>query len=133
MNTLFPFAPEEQASEELSSLVKTEFVSIHLTGFTMSFRVNSGVYIDENYRLHYPDGASLMDGFPDELREVVDNHWEQFPPQHPMVIDFFGVLFFFLFLICFFGNALVIYVFLTSKDLRTPVSKMCFLISKIVL
>ena len=97
----------------------------------MSFRVNSGVYIDENYRLHYPDGASLMDGFPDELREVVDNHWEQFPPQHPMVIDFFGVLFFFLFLICFFGNALVIYVFLTSKDLRTPVNKMCFLISTI--
>ena len=99
----------------------------------MSFRVNSGVYIDENYRLHYPDGASLMDGFPDELREVVDSHWEQFPPQHPMVIDFFGVLFFFLWCICFLGNALVIYVFLTSKDLRTPVSKMCFLISTIVL
>ena len=118
---MFPFGPEEQASEELS-LVKTEFVSIHLIGFTMSFRVNSGVYIDENYRLHYPDGASLMDGFPDELREVVDNHWEQFPPQHPMVIDFFGVLFFFLWCICFFGNALVIYVFLGAKELRTPVS-----------
>ena len=91
----------------------------------MSFRVNSGVYIDENYRLHYPDGASLMDGFPDELRDVVDNHWEQFPPQHPMVIDFFGVLFFFLWCICFFGNALVIYVFLGAKELRTPVSKRC--------
>ena len=128
---MFPFVPEEEASEELS-LVKTEFVSIHLIAFTMSFRVDSGVYIDENYRLHYPDGASLMDGFPDELREVVDSHWEQFPPQHPMVIDFFGVLFFFLWCICFFGNALVIYVFLTSKDLRTPVSKMCFLISTIV-
>ena len=64
-----------------------------------------------------------MDGFPDELREVVHEHWGTFPPQHPMIVDFFGILFFFFWCIAFFGNGCVIYIFLTTKSLRTPVSE----------
>ena len=61
-----------------------------------------------------------MDNFPEELREVVHDHWTQFPPQHPLVVDMFGLFFLFLTFICLFGNGLVIYVFLSTKSLRTP-------------
>jgi len=78
------------------------------------------VYIDSSYRLHYPEGATHMDGFPEDLREVVHNHWGNFPPQHPLISDLFGIAFFFLWLVSFFGNGCVIYVFLTSPKLRSP-------------
>ena len=65
-------------------------------------------------------GATHMDGFPDHLRDVVDDHWGTFPPQHPLVVDLFGIFFFVLTLASVFGNGLVIYVFLTTKSLRTP-------------
>ena len=78
------------------------------------------VYMDTNYKLHYPPGASHMDNFPEELREVVHEHWTQFPPQHPLVVDMFGLFFLFLTFVCLFGNGLVIYVFLSTKSLRTP-------------
>ena len=62
-----------------------------------------------------------MDNFPEDLREVVSDHWAQFPPQHPLIVDFFGILFFCLTITNLFANSLVIYVFLANKDLRTPV------------
>ena len=62
-----------------------------------------------------------MDNFPDDLREVVHKHWEQFPPQHPLIPDLFGIVFFMLWLISFCGNSVVIMVFLMTKELRTPV------------
>ena len=82
----------------------------------------SKVYMDTNYKLHYPPGATHMDNFPEELREVVHDHWGQFPPQHPLVVDMFGIFFLFLTFVCLFGNGLVIYIFLFTKSLRTPVS-----------
>ena len=88
-----------------------------------------GLFMDPYYKLHYPEGATHMDHFPDELREVVHNHWGTFPPQHPLVVDLFGILFFVLTFASFFGNGLVIYVFLATKSLRTPVS-ICFRLLK---
>ena len=125
----------------------------------MSMNIAKGIYIDANYRLHYPEGkfwskflvfpflrppflgllllinhsyncstylylgASMMDNFPEELNEVVyTDHWKLFPPQHPLIVDFFGLLFFFLWCISFFGNGIVIIIFLITKNLRTPVS-----------
>ena len=58
---------------------------------------------------------------PDELREVVDDYWGQFPPQHPLIKDAFGVLFGLLYIVSFFGNGCVLYVFLGTPSLRTPV------------
>ena len=63
-----------------------------------------------------------MDGFPDELREVVHEHWGTFPPQNPLIVDLFGVMFFCLAFFAFFGNGFIIVVFLSKKSLRTPVS-----------
>ena len=67
-------------------------------------------------------GATQFDDMPDELREVVDEYWGQFPPQHPLIKDAFGVLFGLLYIVAFFGNGCVLFVFLTTKSLRTPVS-----------
>ena len=61
-----------------------------------------------------------MDGFPDEIRDVVHNHWASYPPQHPLVVDLFGIFFFVLTFVSIFGNGLVIYIFLTTKSLRIP-------------
>ena len=38
----------------------------------------------------YNLGASFLDNFPDDLREVVHPHWGNFPPQHPLIVDFLG-------------------------------------------
>ncbi len=65
-----------------------------------------------------------MDGFPDSIRDVVHDHWANFPPQHPLVVDVFGLFFFVLTFVSIFGNGLVIYIFLTTKSLRTPVSSL---------
>ena len=50
----------------------------------MSWTPRSGVYMDEYYNLVYPDGSSLLDGVDNRLLEVIDEHWRQFPPQHPV-------------------------------------------------
>ena len=63
-----------------------------------------------------------MYNFPEELREVVNDHWSQFPPQHPLVADIFGILFLVLTVVNFISNFLVIYVYLGTEELRTPVS-----------
>ena len=102
----------------------TGFFSIQLEALTKEANMPQieGLFMDPYYKLHYPEGATHMDHFPDELREVVHNHWGTFPPQHPLVVDLFGILFFVLTFASFFGNGLVIYVFLATKSLRTPVS-----------
>ena len=63
-----------------------------------------------------------MDDFPDELRSVVHPHWGNYPPQHPLIKDAFGLLYGMLFIVAFCGNTCVIYVFLGTKNLRTPVT-----------
>ena len=102
----------------------TGFFSIQLEALSKVANMPQieGLFMDPYYKLHYPEGATHMDHFPDELREVVHNHWGTFPPQHPLVVDLFGILFFVLTFASFFGNGLVIYVFLATKSLRTPVS-----------
>ena len=61
-----------------------------------------------------------MDNFPEDLKRVVHDHWAQFPPQHPLIGDLFGFIFFFLWCTSFFGNAVVIFIFMSEKSLRTP-------------
>ena len=82
----------------------------------------SGLYLDNEYYLHYPAGMKMTDGIPDDVMEVVDEHWSSFPPANPLIPHFFGIMFFFLWMMSFVGNGLVIYIFLKVKSLRTPVS-----------
>ena len=82
----------------------------------------SGLYLDNEYYLHYPAGMKMTDGIPDDVMEVVDEHWSNFPPANPLIPHFFGIMFFFLWMMSFVGNGLVIFIFLKVKSLRTPVS-----------
>ena len=82
----------------------------------------SGLYLDNEYYLHYPKGMKLTDGIPEDVMEVVDEHWASFAPANPLIPHFFGIMFFFLWMVSFVGNGLVIYIFMKVKSLRTPVS-----------
>jgi len=77
-------------------------------------------HLDRYYALHYKEGASMLDGLPEELKEVVDPHWGQFPPQHPFVAHVGGICYLFLTALSIFGNGLVMYIFLKCKKLRSP-------------
>lgn len=61
-----------------------------------------------------------MDGFPEELREVVNDHWGKYPPAHPLIVSFFGTFYLLVTFVCVFGNCLLIYIFCGTKHLRTP-------------
>ena len=37
-------------------------------GELQSVKMKDGIYIDSNFQLHYPEGASMLDDFPDDLR-----------------------------------------------------------------
>ena len=88
----------------------------------------SGLYLDTKYYQAYPPGMKMTDGVPQDLMGVVvDPHWSQFAPANPLIPHFFGVLFFFLWMISFLGNGCVMYIFLKVKSLRTPVSFHTFL------
>ena len=112
---------------------------------TMSMTLEKGVYVDGHMNVFYPKGkftkkylsyigsyllfiigALMMDGFPEELREVVNEHWEKYPPQNPLVMAFFCMLFFVLWIVAFFGNFCVIYIFCATKELRSPVINSSF-------
>lgn len=61
-----------------------------------------------------------MDGFPEDLREVVNDHWGKFPPAHPLIVSFFGTFYLLVTIVCVIGNFILIYVFTRTKHLRTP-------------
>jgi len=81
---------------------------------------SSGLYMDTEYYAQYPPGMKMTDGVPEDVMEVVSSHWSQFAPVNPLIPHFFGVLFFFLWVMSFLGNGCVIYIFLKTKSLRTP-------------
>ena len=86
----------------------------------MSWTPQSGIYMDAHYNLVYPKGATHLDGVDKETMEVIHDHWGSFPPQHPLIAHIVGIAFFALWLINFFGNGSVCYIFLKVKSLRTP-------------
>ena len=78
----------------------------------MSWTPQTGIYMDPHYNLVYPKGATHLDGIDKETMEVIDEHWGQFPPQHPLINHIVGICFLFLWLINLFGNGSVCYIFL---------------------
>jgi len=86
----------------------------------MGIPTGDKIFMDASYNLFYPKGANQLFDVPQELNPILDDHWKQFPPQHPLIPHIFGILFFFLWMVNFVGNGLVIYCFLKTKALRTP-------------
>ena len=62
----------------------------------------------------------MEDTVPKEVRALAHQHWLDYPPSHPFINDIVAILFFFLSMVNFFGNGIVIYVFLKDSALRRP-------------
>jgi len=86
----------------------------------MGLPEDDAILMDSSYNLYYPEGANQLFDVPEELMPIVSQHWAQFPPQHPLIHHSFGIIFFFLWVVNFVGNGLVIFIFLKTKTLRTP-------------
>jgi len=78
------------------------------------------ILMDSFYNLYYKDGASQLDGVPSELSEIFNPHWGTFPPQHPLLTHVVCVTYCVLWTMSFFGNLLIIYIFLKASELRSP-------------
>ncbi|XP_034249735.1 opsin, ultraviolet-sensitive isoform X2 [Thrips palmi] len=57
---------------------------------------------------------------PPEILPHVPTHWLGYPEPDPLVNYGLGLLYCFFFFFSVLGNGIVIYIFLTSKNLRTP-------------
>lgn len=63
---------------------------------------------------------TVVDRVRPEMLHLVDPHWYQFPPMNPLWHSILGAWMVILGLISTMGNGCVIYIFTTTKSLRTP-------------
>jgi len=63
---------------------------------------------------------TVVDAAPQDLLDLIDPHWYQFPPMNPLWYGMLGFVIFVIGILAFCGNAMAIYIFATSKKLRTP-------------
>ncbi|XP_018402690.1 PREDICTED: rhodopsin [Cyphomyrmex costatus] len=63
---------------------------------------------------------TVVDRVPPEMLHMVDVHWYQFPPINPLWHALLGFVIGVLGTVSIIGNGMVIYIFTTTKSLRTP-------------
>lgn len=63
---------------------------------------------------------TVVDKVPSEMLHMVDTYWNQFPPLNPLWHGILGFVIGILGCISVLGNGMVIYIFSTTKSLRTP-------------
>ena len=63
---------------------------------------------------------SVVDSVPPEMRHLIDPHWYQFPPMNPLWHGILGFVICCLGIISVIGNFMVVYIFSSAKNLRTP-------------
>lgn len=64
--------------------------------------------------------VTVADTVPAEMLYLVDPHWYQFPPMNPLWHSILGFVMCVLTFISVMGNGCVIYIFTSTKGLRTP-------------
>lgn len=67
-----------------------------------------------------PSNITVVDKVPPNMLHLVDAHWYQFPPLNPLWHGILGFMIAVLGIISWIGNGVVIYIFSTTKSLRTP-------------
>ncbi|XP_034938626.1 rhodopsin [Chelonus insularis] len=63
---------------------------------------------------------TVVDKVPPEMLHMVDAHWYQFPPMNPLWHGILGFVIGCLGMVSILGNGMVVYIFTTTKALRTP-------------
>ncbi|GFG37536.1 hypothetical protein Cfor_09588 [Coptotermes formosanus] len=63
---------------------------------------------------------TVVDNVPLEMLHLIDPHWYQFPPMNPLWHGLLGFVIGVLGVISVTGNGMVLYIFSSTKSLRTP-------------
>ncbi|XP_053999653.1 rhodopsin, long-wavelength-like [Hylaeus anthracinus] len=63
---------------------------------------------------------TVVDKVPPDMLHLIDAHWYQYPPLNPLWHSLLGLVIGVLGFISVSGNGMVIYIFLSTKSLRTP-------------
>lgn len=63
---------------------------------------------------------TVVDKAPPEMLHLIDIRWYQYPPMNPMWFGILGFVIGTLGFISVSGNGMVVYIFLSTKSLRTP-------------
>nr|APY20613.1 long wavelength sensitive opsin [Inocellia crassicornis] len=69
---------------------------------------------------HSGGNMTVVDSVPAEMLSMVDAHWYQFAPMNPLWHSILGFMIFILGVVSIIGNGMVIYIFSSTKPLRTP-------------
>lgn len=69
---------------------------------------------------HSSGNISVVDSVPPDMLHLVDAHWYQFAPMNPLWHSILGFVMVILCTVSVSGNGVVIYIFTTTKSLRTP-------------
>ncbi|XP_064091261.1 compound eye opsin BCRH1-like [Macrobrachium nipponense] len=77
-------------------------------------------YYSQDVTFGYPAGVTIVDFVPEHIKHMVHQHWYSFPPVNPMWHYLLGVVYIFLGFFSIVGNGLVIYLYMKSKELKTP-------------
>ncbi|CAG0900341.1 unnamed protein product [Cyprideis torosa] len=64
--------------------------------------------------------VSIVDKVPPEILHLIDAHWYQFPPINPLMSSLLGFFLFIMGLVSVSGNLTVIYIFMSTRSLKTP-------------
>ncbi|XP_013167780.1 PREDICTED: opsin-1-like [Papilio xuthus] len=68
----------------------------------------------------YGSNQTVVDMVPADMMDLIDPHWYQFPPMNPLWHGLLGFTIGVLGFISIIGNGMVIYIFTSTKNLKTP-------------
>nr|ABI97877.1 long wavelength-sensitive opsin [Oeneis chryxus] len=68
----------------------------------------------------YGSNETVVDKVLPDMLHLIDPHWYQYPPMNPLWHGLLGLVMGVLGFISFAGNGMVVYIFTTTKSLKTP-------------
>jgi r-opsin len=66
------------------------------------------------------NNQTVVDKAPPEIHHMIDPYWYQFPPMNPLWYGILGFVIGCLGCVSVIGNGMVVYIFASTKSLRTP-------------
>ena len=66
------------------------------------------------------NNQTVVDKAPPEIHHMIDPYWYQFPPMNPLWYGILGFVIGCLGIVSVIGNGMVVFIFSSTKSLRTP-------------